>query len=108
MLSYCSVYFTLCGTESKNLLKPSCVNTAAEKDIPKKIALHMKAGITILQPCGNLENNIFKNHKFLTITFNSSHKRLTSGGFSTTSDLGEIFTVPPNCNSNPYEKMQRI
>jgi len=31
-----------------------------------------------------------------------------SGGFSTTSALGEISTAPPNCNSNPYEKMQSM
>ena len=31
-----------------------------------------------------------------------------SAGFSTTSALGEISTAPPNCNSNPYEKRQRI
>ena len=31
-----------------------------------------------------------------------------SAGFSTSSTLGEISTAPPNCNSNPNEKMQRI
>ena len=31
-----------------------------------------------------------------------------SAGFGTTSALGEISTAPPNCNSNPYEKRQRI